>query len=69
MSDVAASYRAGAEWFWEVGHREAPLSGEFSGESVPEITERFGLVRLDEDAFEEGFFESAAAFPEYGGVL
>lgn len=52
------SYAAGREWAEAVGHRDSPLSGEWAGESIPEIAAHFGidLDKFDLDAFEEGFF-------------
>lgn len=57
---VLAAKNAGRDWFRLVGEREAPLSGEWSGEAIPEISERYDLDLFDSDladAFEDGFFE------------
>ena len=59
MSDeTTIAIQAGIEWAHTVGYREAPLSGEWSGESIPELSDRFGIDLWDADiadAFEEGF--------------
>jgi hypothetical protein len=54
------SYLAGKEWYEVVGYRDAPLSGEWAGESMPEIARYFGIDNddFDADEFEEGFFSA-----------
>ena len=52
------AYQAGREWADAVGYRDAPLSGEWAGESIPELSDRFGVDLWDDDnatQFEEGF--------------
>ncbi len=49
---------AGQDWRSVVGDRESPLSGEWSSESIPEISDYYDLDLFDSelaDAFEEGF--------------
>lgn len=56
---VSAAKNAGRDWCNLVGDREFPLSGEWAGESIPEIGERYDLDLFDSelaDAFEEGFY-------------
>jgi len=53
-----AARNAGRDWYNLVGDREFPLSGEWAGESIPEIGNRYDLDLFDPDladAFEEGF--------------
>jgi len=58
---INAAKQAGRDWFDRAGDREAPLSGEFGGESIPELSDFYGLDLTDRelaDAFEEGFYEA-----------
>lgn len=57
---TSESYKAGRDWFAMVGPRESPLSGEWAGESIPEIEDSFGFERdtLDLDDFEQGFADA-----------
>ncbi len=64
LSDVefinlqAAARNAGRDWRNLMGYRDAPLSGEWGGESIPEIGERYDLDLFDSelaDQFEIGF--------------
>jgi hypothetical protein len=58
------AFEAGRSHFENVGHRDAPLSGEWAGESIPEIASEFG-IDLDDDQtasdFEAGFELAAEA--------
>ena len=63
------AYKAGADWFQSVGHREAPLSGEWSGESMPEIGDWYGIDLSDSgvaDDFEDGFYTMSERFVVVG---
>ena len=63
LSAFDQGYNAGVMWFALVGPRQAPLSGEWAGESMPEIGDRYGIDLGDEavaDGFEEGFFWTMA---------
>ena len=58
------AYAAGQSHFENVGHREAPLSGEWAGESSVEIASEFGLDFDDDQTatdFEDGFAAAAEA--------
>ncbi len=51
---------AGIDWRRRMGYRWSPLSGEWAGESIPEIGERYDLDLFDSelaDKFEEGFYD------------
>ena len=51
---------AGRDWKLLMGDREFPLSGEWAGESIPEISERYDIDLFDtelQNAFERGFHE------------
>ena len=51
---------AGRDWRRRMGDRDAPLSGEWAGESIPEISERYDIDLFDSDLadqFEIGFYE------------
>ncbi len=57
---LGAAKNSGMDWRLRVGYRDAPLSGEWAGESIPEISERYGLDLFDSelaDKFEEGFHD------------
>ena len=50
---------AGREHYFNVGWREAPLSGEWAGESMGELSMQYGVSLSDQDLaseFEDGFF-------------
>lgn len=56
---LGAAKNAGRDWFNVVGNRDAPLSGEWAGESIPELSERYDLDLFDDELalqFEAGFF-------------
>jgi hypothetical protein len=58
---VQAAGQAGRDWAEAAGYRESPLSGEWAGESIPELSDRFGVDLWDEDladAFEAGFYNA-----------
>ncbi len=51
---------AGRDWRSAVGYRWSPLSGEWAGESITEIGERYNIDLFDSelaDSFEVGFYE------------
>ena len=51
---------SGRDWKLLMGDRESPLSGEWAGESIPEISERYDIDLFDtelQNAFERGFHE------------
>ncbi len=53
------AYQAGVEHRGAYGYREAPLSGEWGGESIPELSEQYGIDLFDTDngdLFEQGFY-------------
>ena len=59
---ASEAYAAGRSHFENVGHRDAPLSGEWVGESIPELASEFGLDLRDEEQatdFEDGFAAAA----------
>ncbi len=56
---LMAARSAGKDWRIAVGEREYPLSGEWAGESIPHISEKYDLDLFDTelaDQFELGFF-------------
>lgn len=56
------AYVAGKQHHASVGYRESPLSGEWSGESIPELSEVYQINLTSDwnaDAFEEGFTEAS----------
>ena len=57
---AVAAYNAGRDHYEAVGYREAPLSGEWAGESMGELSMTYG-VDLSEyaDAFEDGFHSAS----------
>lgn len=61
-TDETKAHKAGRAYYLDVGWRESPLSGEWAGESMPEIGERYG-IDLDDpfvaDDFEEGYWSVA----------
>lgn len=60
---------AGRDWFRAVGERDYPLSGEWAGESIPEISARYDIDLFDWDlanAFEEGYYDEMS---EAGGGI
>lgn len=55
------AYIAGERHYAQVGYRENPLSGEHAGESIPELTVRYGIILEDPEQaelFEAGFFDA-----------
>lgn len=55
---VIGAFRAGVEHYRNVGYREYPLSGEWAGESIPELSALYGVDLANSelaDCFEEGF--------------
>ncbi len=55
---VDEAKNAGHDWRHQVGYRWSPLSGEWAGESIPEISAQYDIDLFDQDladAFEEGF--------------
>ncbi len=56
------AHKAGRAYYRDVGWRDAPLSGEWAGESMPEIGERYGIDLSDSDNaddFEAGYWSLA----------
>lgn len=59
MVSKKAAEQAGRDWYELVGYREYPLSGEWAGESIPELSDRLGVDLRDwvvQDDFEYGFW-------------
>ena len=57
------AYRAGRDHFDRFGYREYPLSGEWAGESMTELSADYSLDLFDDDIatlFEEGFYAAAS---------
>ena len=53
-----AAYQCGRDHFEAVGDRESPLSGEWAGESMGELSTQYGIDLSDPevaDCFEDGF--------------
>ncbi len=58
---AVAAYNAGREHYQNYGYREAPLSGEWAGESMGELSTTYGVDLSDpdmQDAFEDGYFSA-----------
>ena len=59
MSENAyRAYKAGQEHYDSYGWRESPLSGEWAGESILELSREYGIDLSDgdnADDFEDGF--------------
>lgn len=56
------AYKAGADHLVAYGYRDAPLSGEWAGESMTELSLEYGIDLHDPDIadlFEQGFFATA----------
>ncbi len=76
MNNVKVNQRA---FFAGVEHRrthgdrpDGPLSGAWAGESIPELSARYGLDLWDDivaDCFEDGFYVSAGEATEYDGEV
>ena len=69
MNDQTPAYLAGIDYAnSHAPHfRYAPLSGEWSGESMPEIADAYDLPTDSDDwadDFEEGYFSVASAYPD-----
>ena len=61
MNDQTDAYRAGVDYAQSHSpyFRDAPLSGEYAGESMPEIADAYGLPTDSDDwadDFEDGYF-------------
>lgn len=68
MAEYDRAYLAGRRHAEDFGFRDAPLSGEWAGESIPELSERYDLDLYDDyfaSAFEDGFY---AAIDDDGGA-
>jgi len=58
------AFQAGLDHYAAVGYREYPLSGEWAGESIPELSDRYDVDLWDmslADRFEDGFHTRARA--------
>ena len=67
MAEYDRAFLAGKRHAEDYGWREAPLSGEWSGESVPELSERYDMDLFDDyyaTAFEDGFFATVEDDPD-----
>lgn len=64
------AYKAGVEHFDRFGYRDSPLSGEWAGESMTELSDDYGIDLFDTDVadlFEHGFEEAyGKAFAKRG---
>ena len=62
MTETKA-HKAGRAYYNDVGYRDSPLSGEFAGESMREIGDRYGVELADDtdnaDDFEAGYWSLA----------
>ena len=57
------AYQAGRDHFEDYGDRDAPLSGLWAGESIPELSTVYGINLHDDDNatdFEDGFYSAQA---------
>ena len=57
-----SAYQSGRDHYEAVGYREAPLSGEWAGESMGELSTQYGIDLSDcevADCFEDGFWSAA----------
>ncbi len=57
--EEARALAAGREHYLNGGYREAPLSGEWAGESIGELSMQWGVDLSDPELaeqFEDGFF-------------
>ena len=57
-----ATYQSGRDHYEAVGYRDAPLSGEWAGESMGELSTQYGVDLSDAEAadcFEDGFWSAA----------
>ena len=53
------AYSAGIQHYLEHGYRKAPLSGEWAGESIPELSSTYNVDLADSwlaDQFEDGYW-------------
>ena len=67
-AEMDRALASGREHYFNVGYREAPLSGEMAGESIGELSMQYGLSLSDPDVadeFEVGFFGEC----EYDGLV
>jgi hypothetical protein len=72
MSPITSACRAGREHADSAGYRDAPLSGEWAGESIPELSATYGIDLWDEDnqdEFEVGFFERLEQIQEWQSAI
>ena len=56
------AYKAGRDHYESHGYRENPLSGEWAGESMGELSTQYGIDLSDDeigDCFIDGFFGAA----------